>query len=154
MPTTIIAGFPGVGKSYYNNLHKLTSLDSDSSSFSWIEEEGIKKRNPDFPQNYINHIKENIGRYEFIFVSTHAEVRNALRDNCLFFYLLYPERSAKAKFLQRYIDRGSPMAFLELLDNNWNKWIDECMYYTYKGCIRICMDGGICDTIRNIISHV
>lgn len=33
--TLIISGFPGVGKSYFNNNNsKLITLDSDSSNFS------------------------------------------------------------------------------------------------------------------------
>ena len=90
MRTRIIAAFPGTGKTIYHQKHPDTTLDSDSSSFSWIEKDGEKVRNPDFPNNYIAHIKENIGKYEFIFVSTHREVREALLDNCVFFYLVYP----------------------------------------------------------------
>jgi len=58
MRTRIISAFPGTGKSYYHNKHKETTLDSDSSNFSLVVENGEKKRNPDFPENYIKHIKE------------------------------------------------------------------------------------------------
>ena len=71
MQTRIIAAFPGTGKSYYHKENPETTLDSDSSRFSWVKDsEGnnTKERNPDFPENYISHIKENIGKYEFIFV--------------------------------------------------------------------------------------
>ena len=50
MKTKIIAGFPGIGKSYVFNQRKYKCLDSDSSLFSWIEK-GV--RHPDFPNNYI-----------------------------------------------------------------------------------------------------
>ena len=50
MRTKIISGFPGIGKSYYHKLHPETTLDSDSSEFSWIINEfGDKIRNPEFP---------------------------------------------------------------------------------------------------------
>ena len=62
--TYVISAFPGCGKSWcFNNLQdKYKMLDSDSSNFSWAYgEEGQKLgRNPDFPQNYISHIKENL----------------------------------------------------------------------------------------------
>ena len=64
--TKIISAFPGTGKSYYHNKNKETTLDSDSSNFSWIKDENgnnTTERNPKFPQNYIYHIKENIGKY-------------------------------------------------------------------------------------------
>ena len=34
-----------------------------------------KHRNPEFPDNYIQPIKENIGKVDYIFVSSHKEVR-------------------------------------------------------------------------------
>lgn len=64
--TTIISGFPGIGKSYFfrnQEYNNRTVLDSDSSEFSWVKDENgnnTKERNPDFPSNYIDHIKENM----------------------------------------------------------------------------------------------
>mgnify|MGYP000294488544 CR=1 FL=1 len=51
--TRIISAFPATGKSFYFKHTGLEVLDSDSSLFSWSEPE---VRNPEFPQNYINHI--------------------------------------------------------------------------------------------------
>ena len=100
-------------KSIYHSKHKETTLDSDSSNFSWIiDDNGNKVRNPNSPQNYIDHIKENIGKYEFIFVSSHKEVRDALLDNCLFFYLIYPSSTRKEEFIQRYKQRGNDEKFI------------------------------------------
>jgi len=136
MKTRIISAFPGTGKSTYHAKHPDTTLDSDSSSFSWITVDGEKVRNPDFPANYIEHIKENIGKYEFIFVSSHKEVRDALKENCLFFYLMYPYEDKKEIYLQRYKDRGNQEAFIELLDRNWDAWIRECQFEIY-GCSNV-----------------
>jgi len=58
MRTRIISAFPGTGKSFYHNTHKDTTLDSDSSNFSWLADDKTL-RNPEFPYNYIKHIKEN-----------------------------------------------------------------------------------------------
>lgn len=88
---------------------------------------------PEFPSNYIAHIKENIGRVQYIFVSSHKEVREALADNCLYFYLVYPQSHQKDKFIQRYIDRGSPEAFVKLLEVNWDAWMKET-WRLPKGC--------------------
>ena len=52
MRTKIISAFPGVGKTTYHKNNPDTTLDSDSSGFSWvIDGHGNKKRNPSFPQN-------------------------------------------------------------------------------------------------------
>ena len=84
----------------------------------------------------MEHIKSNIGKYEFIFVSTHKEVREALRENCLHFYLLYPYIGDKEKYIERYRERGSPPEFLDLLADQWTNWLDECIHCT-AGCTNL-----------------
>ena len=115
MKTTLISAFPGTGKTYFfNNTDKIV-LDSDSSKFD-------KK---DFPQNYINHIKNNIDKADIILISSHKEVRDALVANNLYFTLVYPEKNLKDDYVLRYLNRGSPDVFIFLLKNNWDLWIDE-----------------------------
>jgi len=93
--TKVISAFPGTGKTYcYNKLKELgiTILDSDSSEFSWIKDENgnnTTERNPDFPDNYIKHIKENIGKVSIIFVSSHDIVREAMTKENIDFILVY-----------------------------------------------------------------
>ena len=117
--TKIYSGFPGVGKTYmfnrYKNLQKEV-IDSDSSEFD--------KSN--FPDNYIFHIKSNIGLVDVILVSSHQEVRDALVREGIPFSLIYPKREAKLEYLARYRMRGSSENFLQLVRNNWDNWIDGC----------------------------
>ncbi len=134
MQTKIISAFPGVGKTtFFNTQEEGFVLDSDSSLFSWVTIDGIRKRNPEFPANYIRHIQENIGTCKYILVSSHKEVRDALTNACLFYHLVYPSLDRKEEFIQRYIDRGSPQQFIDLLKQNYNTWIHECMNTKY-GC--------------------
>lgn len=148
MRTKIVSAFPGVGKTTYHKKHSETTLDSDSSSFSWIiNDNGEKVRNPEFPQNYIEHIKQNIGKYKYIFVSSHKEVRDALLDNCLYFYLVYPEGNRKEEFIQRYRDRGNDENFIKLVDSNWDDWMEE-FYWMERGCQKLtAFDGWNLDTV-------
>jgi len=128
--TFVISAFPGCGKSYcYKNYQdKFTILDSDSSNFSWVKDsEGnnTKERDPNFPQNYIEHIKDNIGKVDFIFVSSHAEVRKALIENNIKVILVYPDKSLKNEFIKRYKERGNDESFIKFIDSNWDKFIDD-----------------------------
>lgn len=142
MRTKIISAFPGTGKSVYHKKHPDTTLDSDSSNFSWVKDENgnnTKTRNPNFPQNYIDHIKSNIGKYEYIFVSSHKQVREALLDNCLFFYLVFPDDRRKDEFIKRFKKRGNDDKFVELLDKNWDDWLDEIYWDMTDGFVKIQM---------------
>ena len=93
----IISAFPACGKTYafekMKSIKGLNTLDSDSSQFSWMyitdeeyefknrgkhdyKERKIKVRNPEFPNNYIQHIKENMDNTHYLFVSSHKRLRN------------------------------------------------------------------------------
>lgn len=136
--TEIISGFPGIGKTYTNSTdNDLVMLDSDSSKYSWSSP-GV--RNENFPQNYITHIKSQINHVDFIMVSSHKEVRDALFENDLSFLLVYPEKSLKQYYLKRYQDRGSDQSFIDMMDKNWDKFIEDCEIQT--GCEHIRLKDG------------
>ena len=97
-------------------------LDSDSYINS-IRDEEIKVRNPDFPNNYISHIKENIGKVDYIFVSSHESVRDALTEANLDYVLIYPARFCKAEWIGRCFIRGSGESFCKLINDNWDTWL-------------------------------
>lgn len=138
MNTRIYSIFPACGKTWlyeHQEDYDLKILDSDSSEFSWIytniDIEGLRKiRNPDFPDNYIKHIKENIGKYDCIFVSSHASVREALDAEGIDFTIVYPEMDCKAEWVGRCFIReknGESGCSAEVMYNNWEQWIEECV---------------------------
>lgn len=113
--TYIIAGFPGVGKSWLKNKYGNNISDSDSSKFS----------KDNFPQNYIDHIKSLIGNKIVILVSTHKDVLNKLEEEGIEYSLVYPNRDLKQEYLERYKQRGSPEGFINLLDNKWDEFHND-----------------------------
>lgn len=142
MKTEIYSVFPACGKTYlyeHQEDYNLKILDSDSSQFSWLYLDfdengnrirGVRKvRNPDFPSNYIKHIKENIGKYDCIFVSSHASVREVLDKDGIDFTIVYPSQNCKAEWIGRCFIRdknGESGCGAEAMYNNWEQWITEC----------------------------
>ncbi len=125
MRTKIISAFPACGKSWLFDNQVALSLkvaDSDSSKFSWVETESGKVRNPDFPRNYIEHIKGLIGEVDYILVSSHDEVKLALEEEDLPYILVMPQENLKTEWIGRCWLRGSPEGFLKMLDKNWDDW--------------------------------
>lgn len=90
-----------------------------------IRNADVKVRNPEFPNNYISHIKENIGKVDYIFVSTHEEVRKALADAGINFILVFPEHSCRAEWVGRCFLRGSGERFCSLIADNWDYWLSQ-----------------------------
>lgn len=131
MTTFVISAFPGCGKSYcYKNLNGkgLSILDSDSSEFSWVKDSdgnNTKERNPNFPQNYMDHIKKNIGKVDIIFASSHEVVRKALKQNNISTIIVYPAKEMKDIFIERYKNRGNDEGFIDFISSNWDNFIDD-----------------------------
>lgn len=120
MKTIVVSGFPGVGKSHlFRECEGKVVLDSDSSKFSWVSE-GV--RHPDFPQNYVEHIKANVGQSHLILVSSHKVVRDALREAGIAYVLVYPDKGLKDEYVQRYRDRGSAESFVQMIESNWDSF--------------------------------
>ena len=92
-------------------------FDSDSSNFP----------KDNFPANYIEHIKGVLADYPdvVIMVSSHDNVRQAMTEANIPYTLVYPQRELKSEFLERYEERGSPEAFVNMMDNKWNDFIDS-----------------------------
>jgi len=153
--TKIISGFPGVGKSYmFNNNSKLTILDSDSSNFSWVKDDkgnNTSERNPNFPSNYVQHIKENIGKVDIIMVSSHDIVRKSLQDANINYTIVYPDISLKDEYIQRYKDRGSNEGFVTMINKNWSNFIVETEKETFPKKIVLCEGEFLADVINFII---
>lgn len=141
MNTKIYSVFPACGKTWFcehQDDYGLNILDSDSSQFSWIETversidgEVTKKRNPDFPNNYIQHIKDTVetGLYDYIFVSSHKEVRDALDEAGIKYTIVRPEQSCLAEWVGRCYLRqlkGNNGFPIEVLVKNWDEWIGQC----------------------------
>ena len=127
----IISGFPGIGKSSMFAKYGAEKVsDSDSSNFPKEQ----------FPTNYLNHIKRMTQDREFVLVSSHAEVRAGLVECGMEFTLVYPDQSLKDEYVQRYISRGSPEAFVQLMSDNWDKFLEECRGQT--GCNHIVLQAG------------
>lgn len=137
MTSVVLSAFPGTGKSYLyeaQDEYGLKIADSDSSQFSWLEK-GV--RDPAFPENYIQHLQSIIGEYDIILVSSHETVRNAMEAAGIDFYTAFPDISQKELYLERFRKRGSDEAFIKLLSDNWENWINALMQDEKSRLIRI-----------------
>lgn len=180
MKAKVVSAFPACGKSTYykewsqyskeniwrrrNNGDQVYNtignpcgfkiLDSDSSLFSWVYENGIKtnERNIEFPSNYIRYIKDHLDTEDIIFVSSHKVVREALKANNIPYILIYPDKSLKDEWMSRFRDRGNDESFIKFQDEHWDEFIDDMDAETYPSKIKL--DGtmfckGICTDIVN-----
>lgn len=128
----VVSGFPGVGKSHLARGAEFTIADSDSSKFD----------KEFFPDNYIAHIKDLMLNQDldYIMVSTHEEVRDALVEEGITFLLVYPVISLKEEYRQRYVDRNSPQAFIDRIIGEWDSMVNSCVMQS--GCQHVVLESG------------
>lgn len=135
-------------------------LDSDSSFFSWLYDENGNKtneRNPEFPQNYINHIKAHMDEEDIIFVSSHKVVRDALKEEGIPYYLVYPRKDMKEEWMWRFKKRGNDENFIKFQDEHWNEFIEDMENETYPTKIVLepysCYDAITTTVINSIMNY-
>lgn len=116
----VVSGFPGIGKTTSVDMLKKEGYRVVDSDYSlWAKER--------FPRNYITHLSGLIrsGEYDVIFVSSHYVVREELIKRGIKFTLVYPDRSLKDAYIQRYIDGNSPTVLIDMVDVQWGAWMDQ-----------------------------
>lgn len=127
--TAVISAFPACGKSYMvkNNDTEYLLADSDSMKYSWVWENGVKtdKRNPDFLRDYIKHIKDCIGVVDVVFVSSHKEVRQALRDAGIKYFMVHPSLEMKDEMIERMRHRGNDENFINFQTEHYEQFVHE-----------------------------
>ena len=143
--TVIVSAFPGVGKSWcFDNQDTLglTILDSDSSNFSWLEK-GV--RHPDFPNNYMQHIAENMGKVDVICVSSDKEVRDALKLSNFTYAIVIPEIDLKNEYIEGFNKRGNNQNFINFIDTNWAVFLDDIVNEGHKYVVHLGENMYLCD---------
>ena len=148
----IICGFPGVGKSCVAT-NRTNILDAESSAFSWIIDpvhlENGRKRNPEFPGNYIRYIRDNMDKYEVILVSSHQSVRDALKAESIPYIIVAPYVELRNEYMKRYLQRGSTMEFIDIL---YNAWLDFLGGIERDGAPTIWLDSG--EYMSDALGHI
>lgn len=113
----VISAFFGCGKTTatLKLKNKKRILDLDVSLFY----------NNNFPKNYIDCLKENIDKYDIIFVSSHEIIRREMNKNNIEYILYYPDTSRKNELIELYKQRGNNGRFLKFINNNFDNFIES-----------------------------
>ena len=145
VPTTIVAGFPAIGKSFIAKKFPILARDLESSDFHWmkdpstgewkIDENGNKIAQPEWPANYIETIKalEKSGMYRAVLVSCHQLVRSKMGEANIKYTNIFPQNTPEMKklILDRCRQRNSPPEFIQNLDAHWDEYIESAQNDPY-----------------------
>lgn len=131
MEKMIIAGFAGIGKTTLAKKYK-NVMDLESSPYKWdysnlkkIDYEKMKgnlnrKPNPNFPENYINAIKQALKNFDIVCVWLNFE--NALPhydENNINYIVCYSTKEAFEDYKKLYIERGNSEDWINRVCNHY-----------------------------------
>lgn len=99
-----------------SSLH-LMSVEGHLNQF---KQQIIKVDNPDFPDNFIQYIKENIGKVDVIFVDSDVRIRQWLNEAKIKFVTIYPWSSCLQEWIGRMYLQDYPDCIIRNKINGWH----------------------------------
>ena len=144
MQKIIIAGFAGIGKTTlgkkYKNVIDLDAAeyvydDRDLQHLSIEQRKGMnRKPNPDWPDNYINAIKEALNIYDIILVWDRPDVLNEYEKNYFDYWIIYPDKEAVKSYNVRYLNRGNSQEYVK---KKMRQYKEYCTVFEQKNVKKI-----------------
>lgn len=130
IPTVVVSAFPCLGKTTAAARFPRLFRDLEYSDYHWIiDETGSKTKNPLWPQNYIEAIKNlsTSGMYKTVFVSSHDEIRKAMKEAGVKYTNVFPQDTPEMKrvYMERLKARDPKSPLVPLLDENYSSFIEN-----------------------------
>lgn len=129
----IYSGFAGVGKTYAAETHP-DIVDLESSQYQWVNaktktieanKSQYSAKNPAWPGNYVDDIVKTAKSGKHVLISAQPELLEVLAKNDIPFITVTPDVGDKEAYIQRYIDRGNPKKFIDMMTNHFEEYIDD-----------------------------
>ena len=130
----IFAGIAGIGKTTlakkYSNV-----IDLESSPFAYdyshienpnneqLKGDNSREPNPNFPMNYINAIKENIDKFDYIFIWAHPDkIFHEYAKHGIEYIIIRPTpcMEIQKEYEQRFLSRGNSPEWAERVAKTLN----------------------------------
>lgn len=142
MPSRVICGFAGIGKSHIADGRLF--FDVDSSQFK-----------NEFPKDYLTHIAHllaNTSSCIRILISTHVEVRDGLAEMGIPYTIVIPHYQDKFNYLHRYRRRDPDnLKFVHFMESNWEEFWTSCYNDSDAAHVHLLpMDGYLSDVIGRV----
>lgn len=125
----LYASFCGTGKTHICNNTDIKAIEVEYYKYK----DGLQNE-------YIDAIKNQINKVDYIFISTEPENLKLLHSQGFDITLIYPENSLRNEYLDRYINRDSSPEFIGAFMKYWDKWINELREQKY--CNHIVLQTG------------
>jgi len=153
----IVAGFSGIGKSYFASLHPDCMVDMVCMPYKYFldtkapfdessKADPYLRMRPEWPRNYVKAILE-CPSDKIILIPSDLRVLHLLAKAKKSYYLCYPKRKAKKVYKKRFIKRGNSQEFLSIFIGGWESFMDSLRQDTYGKHIILKPKQYLCDVL-------
>lgn len=98
-----------------------------------VKNELITVMNPGFPANYFNHVKNLIGEFDYIFLSsTDKNVFDFLNSENIPYNLVFPKPYLKYEWVGRYFSKTRDSHLTEEFMLRWDEFLNQFLNETLK----------------------
>ena len=94
-------------------------LMSTEAHLNQFKQQIIIVDNPNFPDNFVQYIKENIGKVDIIFVDSNIRIRQWLNEAKIKFVTIYPWSSCLPEWIGRMYLQDYPDIIIRNKINGW-----------------------------------
>ena len=133
MSAKVFSVFAGLGKTYvgkkYSNVLDLQSspcrydyTNVKKEDYERIKEIPNRKVNPNWPNNFIDAIKEASNKYDIILVSSSPDIRELLEQNDIDYTFILPSKDSREILLERYKKRENGQELINLVMGYFDTW--------------------------------
>ena len=98
-------------------------LMSGESHINHIKNDLITVINPEYPNNYIRHIKDNLGVADIILVPSYLPIRQAMDDARITYVTVYPNTLCMNEYIGRMVSRGDKESAIQFQYDYWHKFL-------------------------------
>jgi len=143
----IVAGYSGVGKTYFASIHPDVAIDFVVMPFKYYLDKKVRydesrkadpdlEMRPEWPDNYVRALLKQ-PKDKIILIPSDVNVLYQLEKAGIPYYLFYPKRKAKKIYKKRFIKRGNSKDFLSVFVDRWDSFMDSLREDTYGRHIKL-----------------
>lgn len=118
----IVSSFIGCGREYLKNAYgdKIKVFDASQVDL----------------ENIVDEVMGKVDENDIVFIPFSKKVRELFNERNIDYDVFYPEKERRGEFIENQVRKRSNPKAIQMLDKNFNKWVDEIEEDENENCYK------------------